>query len=775
MIRRLVFLFCWVGLGAGLGFSCSPNSSTPCERSEGCKRSGLCAYNNGRCVAEQASHCRQSRQCRTLGMCSLQHNKCVVLRDQDCRHSEVCQQSGFCIVRTGECVALTATYCKNQDSCRKEGLCSYNQNLFLCVAELPEDCQQSEACKQGGRCTPQYGRCIRVPEPEAGVLESSPEARREGEVGASSEESLVEADAGVGAEERPEVLEPVEENNSSPRGLFQRCSKDHACSSGLACVQGFCWNTCTVLSSSSTECEKEQICRELDRIKICRDRCDLHTGSQVIGGCPRWMFCDTKQEVFVKKPRYLCSPLPVQESGNRTKGESCDSVDACQGTKNLFCDANKCVQACDPHLGERGNSGCPSSQSCVEDVTNFLGGRCVSPSGQKAGERCSSTTLPCEKGLLCIKVGTDSLCASTCNSILDCISGFTCDTLPEGKVCRAPRRRQRGEVCSANLGNTTAPCRSGLSCVPFGSSSICHQRCNPSQSNCGAAICQTLPRTPSLSVCLTQGTIREGDFCDHLSKHCVPGLVCVDYYGFSLCTRECDLSPTFQCPQNHICLEGPRPKGAPKHNNFCAKKVAFGDNCTGLKFCAGFCLELNANSVCTKECDVSKPGECPSGWVCAPAPTLKSGVCMRAVRKLGQTCDAQNGCVQGTHCIILAGKASGVCLQACGAGTSGCPSQQECKILVRQSGVCVEKTRNLYETCSSYQLQSVFTDCKGSLLCVGETSRCHAFCSPGVVDCPQGFSCVLNVCLQDCKANNDCTQYPGVCTPVSSSTQVCIH
>lgn len=768
MKRSTSYLILLAWIFACWGLSCSNwGDVKPCEKSDGCKRSGLCINENGRCIAEITSHCVQSRQCRSLGMCTLQNKKCVVGTDEDCRNSEACKNGGFCIARAGECSVLTATYCKSQEACKLEGLCSYNRTSYICVAILPKDCASSDACKKQGRCSPQNNRCVRVLEPGLEPTESVEEQETQSDAGATVDEAVAERRPTT---EKSQVTEEqTKETIHQGATLHQRCSDTVACSPKLVCAEGFCRRTCSTAPDGSNNCEKEQDCQKFEKTRICVDRCTPFAGSEVRGGCPRGMYCDSNRVVFPQAPKYLCSPLPPPEEGLKLLGESCSSASQCDGTKKLFCDNNKCLQACDPRLGDLNNPGCSQQQHCAEDTSNFLGGRCVAITGQGPGERCNTSSLRCEKGALCIQTGIGSICAKACKTTLDCATGLTCDTLPEGKVCRAPTRRLRGEACSSK-----EPCQSGLSCVPMGSSSVCHQTCSPTQNTCGSSICRTLPRSPSLSLCLNYGTVPEGSFCDNHKNLCAPGLVCVDYFGFKLCTRECDLRPQFQCPQNHICLEGPRPKGAPKHNNFCAKKVKFGENCSGLKFCAGFCLELNANSTCTKECDVGKAGECPSGWRCAPAPTLKSGVCMRAVRKQGQSCDAQNGCVQGTHCVILAGKTQGVCLKSCEKSTRLCPTNQECKILVRNAGVCVEKKKTLYQTCSAYQLQAVYNDCKGFLQCIGQQSRCHQPCLTQA-DCSTGFSCFYNVCLQDCKASTDCTRYPSICSPVSPSTSVCVH
>lgn len=93
--------------------------------------------------------------------------------------------------------------------------------------------------------------------------------------------------------------------------------------------------------------------------------------------------------------------------------------------------------------------------------------------------------------------------------------------------------RRAGWRCLASECETDFQCQPGLVCMPF-----------------------IYPGLPAIGLCLVQGTLEEGDSCDHFPLRaewgCRPGLRCKS--GF--CGRPCDPDGSSNCPDGYTCRGG---------------------------------------------------------------------------------------------------------------------------------------------------------------------------------------------------------------------------
>ena len=110
-----------------------------CKRSPGCGISGICGFEEGKCV-HTAEGCRASKGCRISGGCTLQVDKlgkpqCTPVTDSDCAVSVRCKESGACHIKTEfgrtRCVPTSNADCQASSRCKTESMCSYKAGLCI--------------------------------------------------------------------------------------------------------------------------------------------------------------------------------------------------------------------------------------------------------------------------------------------------------------------------------------------------------------------------------------------------------------------------------------------------------------------------------------------------------------------------------------------------------------------------------------------------------------------------------------------------------------------
>ena len=109
--------------------------ATPCdtglgtEKVNACAEIGLCAADQGRCLAKAAGPCGMSQACTTTGACDIKDGECwrSVTSDAQCaeggENQDVCASFGFCELRGGACVAGTDQHCAGSFLCEAYGEC----------------------------------------------------------------------------------------------------------------------------------------------------------------------------------------------------------------------------------------------------------------------------------------------------------------------------------------------------------------------------------------------------------------------------------------------------------------------------------------------------------------------------------------------------------------------------------------------------------------------------------------------------------------------------
>lgn len=177
------------GLCSGDAGVCRASTHADCAQSVGCSEFGLCRPRYGKCIALRASECRASRACLTQGRCLHKHYACVK-PDACFPDSEACRIEGRCTQRSGVCIAASDAdcaiasprdcvspnsigYCRaykgycaqvwfSDETCTMPcswyGMCHSEGNLCLATSE---SCRQYPGCRDQGKCTLSFGRCVR--------------------------------------------------------------------------------------------------------------------------------------------------------------------------------------------------------------------------------------------------------------------------------------------------------------------------------------------------------------------------------------------------------------------------------------------------------------------------------------------------------------------------------------------------------------------------------------------------------------------------------------
>jgi len=132
-----------------------------------CREWGLCTPKGGKCVAGSDEDCAKSRHCANYGRCTARDGRCVVSATEEipCKAArgpagmEPCREHGHCTAKDGVCVAATDEDCKQSEACKDRGRCKANE-AGDCVAESDASCKGSDRCDGHGECSAVEGWCV---------------------------------------------------------------------------------------------------------------------------------------------------------------------------------------------------------------------------------------------------------------------------------------------------------------------------------------------------------------------------------------------------------------------------------------------------------------------------------------------------------------------------------------------------------------------------------------------------------------------------------------
>ena len=132
-----------------------------------CREWGYCTVKEGMCVAGSDADCAGSRHCANYGRCTARGGKCVVSASEErpCKAArgpsamEPCREHGHCTAKDGVCVAATDEDCKQSEACKDRGRCKANA-AGDCVAESDASCKGSDRCDGRGECAAVDGWCV---------------------------------------------------------------------------------------------------------------------------------------------------------------------------------------------------------------------------------------------------------------------------------------------------------------------------------------------------------------------------------------------------------------------------------------------------------------------------------------------------------------------------------------------------------------------------------------------------------------------------------------
>ena len=123
--------------------------------------------------------CLKTKECAAAGLCSLKGTRCVVGTDDDCRQSAACKDEGKCnrvdLGDFGTCVAISPKDCKSSNLCRTKGYCSAWSKTRECRAMSDGDCMDAEVCTINKKCKASKGECIAGKSQEADAGGPSPD------------------------------------------------------------------------------------------------------------------------------------------------------------------------------------------------------------------------------------------------------------------------------------------------------------------------------------------------------------------------------------------------------------------------------------------------------------------------------------------------------------------------------------------------------------------------------------------------------------------------
>ncbi len=328
-----------------LGGECVPQPTQklgePCDAFKHCKF-GLTCWNKF-CYKQ----CGRNNICSAMGeFCALPYNICLKhcslskgVLSKDCPQQYYCASNHYSYWRKNYCQHLPLPL---QGSRKVGEPCSNYQRTFFCDG------------KAGYYCSNKIHVCAKACDPRQNSNGSNSAC-------SLNEECVVDADSsflGGGCWPKPsqKLGEPCD-------GMILRCK------SGLKCFYGYCYKTC----SSSSSCGNGQTC--IAPPGACFVQCNPKNGV-ISNDCKGLNYCHKE------KTQSFCLKLPPKELGHNKLGEKCifrsrNPAFLCDGSKDLFCSANRCHKACDPRQIQHGrNLKCFKNQICRVDINSPLGGKC---------------------------------------------------------------------------------------------------------------------------------------------------------------------------------------------------------------------------------------------------------------------------------------------------------------------------------------------------------------------------------------------------------------
>lgn len=403
---------------------------------------------------------------------------------------------------------------------------------------------------------------------------------------------------------------------------------------------------------------------------------------------------------------YYCAADGIcrEQKGQGTMCNANSGAD-CKSAGCRVCESGNCVDGfcCDSACGGSCDS-CNGAELGWEGATN---GTChFAPTGYAGSPAC--VTYACD--------GSSALCATSCDSDVECADGFYCST--NGSCL--PQKLQ-GQACNLTTDCKTGDCRQCVTgnCVD----GVC---CN---SPCTGP-CETCSATPGICTPRSAGSLGEPScapfFCNGISASC---------------DDSCETDA--QCAPEHHCLEGTcHPKkeiGESCANDrqcgtvafcedltsTCVEKSALGEGCTIGRAClSGFCVDgVCCDQACGGQCEACDVGTAKGK--CSPvvgAPHGDRPACAAGSGDSGDAlCETRScdGSKSTASCVGYVGAEIGCRDRSCEAGeetfSATCNGQGQCG----PSGAT--KTRS----CEPYAC--------------GESS-CRASCE-GEDDCAAGYTC----------------------------------
>lgn len=143
---------------------------------DACEKLGRCGHDGKRCVARDGNDCMSSAVCLMSGLCRVLRGpcdegdgtcrQCRVGTAEDCQQSFACYELGRCTMSPpiqGEpwaaCVVGADADCRQSLSCKRHGECFANHGA--CVATKEDDCRRSTACDEEGKCSLRGESCVK--------------------------------------------------------------------------------------------------------------------------------------------------------------------------------------------------------------------------------------------------------------------------------------------------------------------------------------------------------------------------------------------------------------------------------------------------------------------------------------------------------------------------------------------------------------------------------------------------------------------------------------
>ena len=304
---------------------------------------------------------------------------------------------------------------------------------------------------------------------------------------------------------------------------------------------------------------------------------------------------------------------------------------------------------------------CGADETCVSGVCQ--------PNGTPSNlcDPCAGDAdCGAEDDLCVILAGIDPFCGSMCESIADCPSGFSCQTVdsrgnrqcvPAGGSCEGcviAGCSTAGQYCNPSSGEceaTVGLCEScasdeqcgGASCVVYGGAPVCLGGCAGGAACAGGSSCQNIA---GAEVCVPDSGSCGGGGCELTAGDCTSPTPILD----TVSCRCLGCASADDCNEGQVCTA--------------AGTCIFGGSpCTSSAECSpgfcqsGFCVDCLTPNDCTSgqvcnsgRCEVCS---CPEGQTCLP-PTYEcvenSGACSSSADCPGGACDPTLGCFTPGAC-----------------------------------------------------------------------------------------------------------------------------